>query len=42
MKFFAEAMYKMLRLHAGLFENIDLFSLVETGAGAELDNVFMK
>ena len=38
MQVFAEAICKMLRLYAGLCENIDHLSPVEAGAGTELGN----
>ena len=36
MKFFAEAICILLRLYAGLCENIDHLSPVDAGAGTEL------
>ena len=38
MHFFAEAICILLRLYAGLCENIDHLSPVEAGAGTELGN----
>jgi len=38
MQFFAEATCIILRLYAGLCENIDHLSPVEAGAGTELGN----
>ena len=38
MNLFAKAIGILLRLYAGLFENIDHLSPVEAGVGTELDN----
>ena len=42
MYFFAEAICILLRLYAGLFENIDPLSPVKAGAGTELGNKNVK
>ena len=42
MNFFTEAKCTLLRLYAGLWENIDDLSPVEDGVGTKLGNIFSR